>query len=157
MLADDIYRPKLQQTIAALEEWAKQIAPVARVERSDSEANWRMRVVPTAANACPCELILWRDQRFDIAIGEESYEDLAVPDLAIFLPLLQAVAAGNVITRRWISSATGLEHKVETIVRLPDGTSWRAERTNPLAPQIDEIALECQDRHYVPYFRRSTG
>jgi hypothetical protein len=154
MLADDVFGPKLFETIAALDAWAKEITPVAQVERSETESNWRIRVAPTVPNACPCELVLRRDQRFDLAIGGETYEDLPIRDLAQYLPLLQAVAAGNVVTRRWISSATELEYKVETIVRLPDGTSWRAERANPLAPETDESNLECRDRHYLPYIRR---
>jgi hypothetical protein len=153
MLADDIFRPKLQETIAALEEWAKQIGPFARVERSAT--NWRIKVVPPVPNACPCELILRRDQQFDLVISEETYEDLPIRDLALFLPLLQAVVAGNVTTRRWISSATGLEYQVETVAPLPDGTSWRGERRNALAPDPSEINLECEARHYVPYFRSS--
>jgi hypothetical protein len=152
MLADDIFRPKLEETIAALEEWAKQMGQFAQVERS--ETNWRIKVLPPIPNACPCELILRRDQRFELAIGEETYEDHPVRNLDLFLPMLQAVVAGNVSTRRWISSATGLEYQVETVVSLPDGTSWRADRRNPLAPHPPEINLECEARQYLPYFRR---
>ena len=151
LLADDVFRPKLQETIAALEKWAKQIGQFAQVERS--ETNWRIKLEPPVPNACPCELILRRDQRFDLVIGEETYEDHPVRNLGLFLPMLQAVVAGNVSTRRWISSATGLEYQVETVVPLPDGTSWRAERRNALAPDPPEINLECETRQYVPYFR----
>jgi hypothetical protein len=153
MLADDIFRPRLQESIAALEEWAKQIGPYAQVERSEDGTNWRIRLVPPVCNACPCELILRRDQRFDISLGEETYEDVPIGSLDLFLPLLQAVVAGNVVTRRWVSSTTGLEYNVETIVMLPDGASWSADRRSPLAPQPLEINLECDARHYVPYFR----
>jgi hypothetical protein len=153
MLADDIFRPKLQETITAVEEWAKRIGPYAQVERSADGTNWRIRLVPPVGNACPCELILRRNQRFDLAIGEENYQDLPIGSLAVFLPLLQAVVAGNVITRHWVSSTTGLEYNVETIINLPDGTSWRGERRNPSAPEPVELNVECNARHYVPYFR----
>jgi hypothetical protein len=151
LLADDVFRTKLGETTAALEGWAKKMGPFAQVERS--ETNWRIKLVPPVPNACPCELILRRDQRFDLAIGEETYEDFPVRDLDLFLPLLEAVVAGNVSTKRWVSSATGLEYQVETVVPLPDGTSWRADRRNPLAPDPPEINLECEGRQYVPYFR----
>jgi hypothetical protein len=155
MLADDTFRPKLQETIAALEEWAKQVGPYAQVHRSEDGTNWRIKLVPPVRTACPCELILRRDQQFDVAIGPETYEDLPIGSLGLFLPLLQAVVAGNVVTRRWVSSTTGLEYSVETVVNLPDGTTWRGERRNPLAPEPFELNLECHARYYVPYFRRA--
>jgi hypothetical protein len=113
-----------------------------------------MRLIPPIRNACPCELVLRRDQKFDIRIGEEAYEGLPIASPSLFLPLLQAVVAGNVVTRHWVSSTTGLAYSVETLVNLPDGTSWRGERRNPSAPEPSELNLECENHHYLPYFRR---
>jgi hypothetical protein len=154
MLANDNFRQNLQEAISALEEWAKQLGPSAHVERSKDDTNWRMRLVPPVRNACPCQLILRPDQRFDITIGGETYESLPIASPSLFLPLLQAVVAGNVVMRHWVSSTTGLEYSVETLVSLPDGTSWRGERRNPLAPEPFELNLECESHHYLPYFRR---
>jgi hypothetical protein len=149
----DTFRHTLQETISALEEWAQQMGPAAQVERSTDETNWRLRLLPPVRNACACELILRRDQRFDITIGEESYQGLPIASPSLFLPLLQAVAAGDVVTRHWVSSTTGLEYSVETVVSLPDGSTWRGERRNPLAPEPFEPNLECEAHYYVPYFR----
>lgn len=156
MLSDDTYRAKLQQTMASLKAWTGFVADVARVEEATVGSAWRIAIFPKAANACPVEIVLRQDQRFDISIGEETYEDQVIQSLDMFLPLLEAVADGRVVTRRTASAATGLLHSVATIVDLSDGSQYARVRANPATAGLSTDGTEAIDTHYLPYRRGET-
>ena len=157
MDSDDTIRSRLQSTIASLRYWVPSIADAARVDETERPGFWQISVAPKIAGACPFELILRTDRssgRFDCVIGGEVYEDrdLASPDE--FLPLVEAIADGRVIQRRWLSTATGVLRKVETIVALANGKTWRQVRAVPTAAaDADTDAVEHRDRHFLPYRR----
>jgi hypothetical protein len=155
MLSDDVFRNKLQQTIASLEYWTGDIASAARIERAETDTAWRLCLMPEAPNACPLELILRADQHFDITVGDETYEDQRIESLDLFLPLLKAVSGGQVVTRTWRSAATDQKQETETIVTLADGRVWQGRANGAVQPNGDRD-LRC-DRHYVPYVRRTPG
>jgi len=140
MLPDDLFRSRLQTTITALKYWAPSIADAARVEESETGNYWKIAVAPKLTNACPFELILHFDQRYDLAIGEETYEGLPIESFDIFLPFVEAVADGRVVQRHWVSRLTGLERSVETLVSLAGGGIWRETRgtSAPLPPLDDD-------------------
>ncbi len=62
-------------------------------------------MTPAVSAACPFELMLRADQHFDIVVAGEMFEDQSVASLELFLPLVDAIAAGRVIQRHTESSA----------------------------------------------------
>lgn len=154
MLPDDLFRSRLQTTITALKYWAPSIADSARVEESETGNYWKLSVTPRLANACPLELILHFDQRYDLAIGGETYESLPIESFDIFMPFVEAVASGRVVQRRWVSRLTGLERSVEMLVTLAGGGIWRETRgTSTPLPPLDDDGTELKEKRFLPYRR----
>ena len=121
MLPDDVFRSRLHSTITALRYWAPSVADAAHIEETETGYYWKIIVTPTLTQACPFELILHFDQRYDLAIAQESYERLPIESFEIFLPFVEAVSEGSVVQRHWVSRLTGLERSVETLVTLANG------------------------------------
>lgn len=156
MLSDDVYKARRRTTIAAIETWVAGLTSVAAVDVAADAAAWRVSVTPRVPEACAFELVLRDDQRYDLSIGAEIHEDLPVESLDLFLPLLQAVAAGNVMTRRFFTAATNMLVKVETIVSGQGGDAawpWRMTRSLPSLTAAAGDELIRHDRMYVPYAR----
>lgn len=151
MLATDAYLAKLEQTIASLKAWTGFIADVAAIEASDGANSWRLAIRPKAPQACPLELLLRRDQHYDIALGSEVYEDQPADDLDLFLGLVKAIAEGRVVTRTERSMATGATIAIETMVATGEGRRWVRRRQLPVAAVADPEQVICHDRHYTPY------
>jgi len=154
MHADDIYRTKLQATVAALKYWLPEINDTARVSEISDVDYWKIAVEPKVPGACPFELMLRTDQRHDLIIAGEVFEDQPTTTLDLFVPLVDSIAEGRVVQRRTVSAATGAPVALRTIITLPDGHVWEAERTLPdgLAPgALDDLIIE--DRHFLPYRR----
>lgn len=154
MLPNDVFRARLDQTIASINYWVPSIADVTTVERTDGEAYWRLKIVPNVANACGFELILRDDQKFDLMIAGEVYEDRKIEVVEAFLPLVDAIASGNVEQHRWISAATSTERAVETLVHFSDGRIWRdghPQKFLSLAHRTDGAQLHV--RRFLPYRR----
>ena len=154
MVADDVYRSRLQATIAALRYWVPTIADAARIEQTEGHDFWKMSVTPAVTAACPFELMLRADQHFDIVIAGEMYEDQSVASLELFLPLVDAIAAGRVIQRRTEAWRRAPALAVETRVSLADGSTVVAGRG--VCPEANSIAADdaaIRDRHFLPYRR----
>jgi hypothetical protein len=154
MTITDSYRRKLHETIAALRYWAPQLRPGAAVEDEESPSHWRLSATPHVANACAFELVLHSQPRYDLMVGEESYEDCEVGSLELFLPLLIAISQGFIVQSTSVSRNTGVWRSIETFITLADGAIWRGERLNDaLAHRIDKGACYRKDRHFAPYLR----
>ena len=154
MLPDDVFRSRLQTTITALRYWAPSIADAARIEEAESGNFWKFAVAPRLVNACPFELILHFDQRYDLAIGEETYESLPIESFDLFLPFVEAIAEGEVVQRHWVSRLTGLERSVETLVTLANGGIWREARGAAQGmPSLEDDGTELRERRFLPYRR----
>jgi hypothetical protein len=154
MLPDDVFRSRLQSTIMALCYWAPSIADAAHIEEAETGNYWKIKVVPTLQQACPFELILHFDQRYDLAVADESYEGLPIESFDIFVPFVEAIANGSIVQRRWVSRLTGLERSVETLVTLPGGGIWREARGEPhLMPTLEDDGTELRERRFLPYRR----
>ncbi len=154
MLPDDVFRSRLQATITALRYWAPSIADAAHLEEVETSDYWKIIVTPTMASACPFELILNADQRYDLAVSDETYEARPIDSLDWFVPFAEAVAEGNVVQRHWISRLTGLERSVETLVTLPNGGIWREGRGEGYRmPTLDDDGTELRERRFLPYRR----
>jgi len=154
MLPDDVFRSRLQSTITALRYWAPSIADTAHVEEAETGNYWKIIVAPLLAQACPFELILHFDQRYDIAIAEETYESLPIESFEIFVPFVEAIADGSVVQRHWNSRLTGLERSVETLITLAGGGIWRESHGEAhLMPPLDDDGTELRERRFLPYRR----
>jgi hypothetical protein len=154
MLPDDVFRSQLQTTITVLKYWAPSVADTARVDETETGNYWKMAVAPRLAHACPFEIILHFDQRYDLAIGAETYESLPIESFDVFLPFVEAIAKGDVVQRQWISRLTGLERSVETIVTLASGGIWREARGEVHGmPSLDDDGTELRERRFLPYRR----
>jgi len=136
-----------------LRQWAAGFADVAAVDIGETAGHWRLNLVPHEAAACPVEIVLYSNQRYDCAIGGEIYEDQPATDLAHMLPLLEAITQGRLVTRVWRSRATAAALAVATIVETNAG-AWQREHADTLFARIgvrDTATLH--DRHYAPYRR----
>ena len=111
-------------------------------------------MAPAVASACPFELILHADQRYDLTISDETYESRPIETFDWFVPFAEAVSQGRVVQRRWISRLTGLERSVETVVTLAGGGIWREGRGGAArTPTLDDDGTELRERRFLPYRR----
>jgi hypothetical protein len=151
MQPTDTFARVYDAAIVDLEAWAAAHRSVARIHCERSPSYWHVEVRPLAANACAAELILHRSQRCDLIVGAETYENQEIGDPRRWRHVLDAIVAGDVIVRRWVTTATAAVAKIETVVSLADGTEWRGERTLVALP---DAATERRDQHVLPYQRR---
>lgn len=155
MLQDDAFRAGLRAAIGRIKESLARLTSVARIDETETASYWRIAVEPHAENACPFELIVHLErQSFDIVIGPESYEGCSIDDSALLPAMVDSIANGDVITRRWRSANTGAPYSVETIVPLADGSDWQRSRLQgPVARAIPSASRICEDHRYAPYAR----
>jgi len=154
MLPDDVFRSRLQATITALQYWAPSIADTARLEEAETSDYWKIAVAPSVASACPFELILHSDQRYDLAVADETYEGRPIDSFDLFVPFVEAIAEGSVVQRHWVSRLTGLERSVETLVTMANGGIWQDSRgTVQRMPTLEDDGTELRERRFLPYRR----
>ena len=152
MVSDDTFRKRMNGFIAAIDAWATEMAPWATVEFGPTGASWRVRAEPKTATACPLEAVIRPDQKFDLMVGGEQFEDL--PLLPTDVPkLLRAISEGHIMIRRWASAVTDLAYSVEAIVDLGDGDQWRPQRA--LADDEPNVGEELMAKliSFAPYRR----
>jgi len=155
MQPDDRYSAKLEPTIAGLRAWSGFIRDVATVSDEDRGDHWAMAAVPRVAFACPVVLVLWRGRQvFSLSLAAEHFEDQPVTSLDLFVPLLKAVAEGQVIERHMMDQATGRLHAVTLRVGTRDAPLFTG--TRQLVPGSGGAAADgrlISDRHFLPYRR----
>jgi hypothetical protein len=154
MLPDDVFRERLEQTLIALEAWADEIRDYADIEISASERYWGMDVQPHFPNACPFELLVHRDQTFDLALDREHYEKRPIERFDLFLKLAKAIAAGRVERIETRNALTGVLIAIATRVEIAEGWDWLGRRT-VLKQSLHalEQSEECQAFRFLPYRR----
>lgn len=152
MLSDDVFRSRLQATVESLRYFVPSIADVAHSEENSAVDFWKVSLAPHTSGACPVELILHGTQRYDVMIAGEAYEDREISTLELFVPLLEAITAGRVVERTWISLSTGATIARETIVTLAKGKLWQ-DGSGLSAISGEEENLRREDRHFLPYRR----
>jgi hypothetical protein len=153
MLPDDTFHTRLAETMASLRAWTGFVADVAAIEDAEIGGSWHFGLSPHMQKACPVELLIRLDQRFDLTVAGEGYEDRPIQSFDLFLPLVQAIADGQVVTRHSVSRLTGLVHATSTVVRLDGGGVFEAGHPSPDAPALPGAPLEWRDVHYLPYRR----
>lgn len=153
MQPQDVYNRQYAATIAVLDRWLDTIRDVAAVDREQAAEYWRVQISPYQLNACPVELMISRNQTFDIDIGSESLAQQPARDLTLLQLLLEAVAAGNVVLRTWSAQATGAELTREVRARLDDGREWTMRRLLHAGSASTELSAVARDRVFVAYRR----
>jgi hypothetical protein len=156
MLPQDVFRARLDQAIASISYWVPSIADVADVEQMDGDGYWRIRITPCVPNACAFELVLRGDQKFDLMIDGEVYEDRDIEVVEVFLPLVDAIASGNAEQHRWSSTATSTLRAIETRIMLPDGHIWRDGHPDEFFQRLTLAppeGVELEVRRFLPYRR----
>ncbi len=154
MISDDVFRSRLETTIASLRYWVPQIADAARIEESQGPGFWKIKVTPHTAGACPFELMLRTSQHYDVVVGHETYEDRPVESLELFVPLAEAISNGRIIQRRLLSMATGEVAETQTLVDLGQGSEWRASHRSKAFKDLASLGgCHHRDQHFLPYHR----
>jgi hypothetical protein len=153
MVADDLFRSRLQATIADLRQWGATVSHATHMEQTEGHDFWKLAVTPLVHAACPFELVLRMDQKYDISIAGETYEDLPIGRLELFLPLITAIASGKAVQRHTLSASTEALLAVETLVPLPHGETWSKRREIAGAPNAPTDETLINDRYFLPYTR----
>ena len=153
MQSQDIYNRDFDAATAVLDRWLRSLAPVAAIDRENTQGYWRARLNPHEPNTCPAELMLSRSQTFDVEVGPEGLANQPVSGFALFLPLLQAVAGGQVVHRTWSALATGSAVASEILVHLAAGQQWTARRIINAGSASTELTATAREHVYVPYRR----
>jgi hypothetical protein len=146
-LAPESFHPSLvHATIEEIRYWVPTIKDVARVFEGNDDDSWLLSIEPAVVTACPVAIALRDNGRFDISIAGETYDDRVLATLDQLVLMLERIADGHVIQRRWLSPATGVRNGVETLVTLGPGLVWRGGAE-------PEVSAERHDRHFLPYRR----
>ena len=153
MQPQDVFNRNFAATTAALDAWLATVSADAHVDREKTTDYWRASVRPNQANTCPVELMLSRNQTFDLDVANESIVGRPIADLGLFLPLMEAIAAGRLVHRSWRSSATDAGLTSEIIVSLAGGENWSMRRLIRAETAATENSAIARDRSFVPYRR----
>lgn len=154
MFSDDVYRKELGDTITVLEDWALAHGDCSAITTAMTPAYWKLSAIPNTPGACPFELLLRSDQKFDLQIADEVYEDKPVDVFAFFPMLVRAIGAGNVDRISIRSALTDTLEAIETRITLEDGWAWIGERR--VAPRLArklDCATEQSCHQFLPYRR----
>jgi hypothetical protein len=150
MLPQDQFDPRFDTAVASLAAWAATMRDAAEVTIERTASFWRLRLDPLSAGACPAEVILYRHQAYDVMIGPEAYEGLALDSPDAINPILEALVGGAVTTRTARSAATGESVEVHTMVGPPSNPLFSRTRTLAAAGAGHAISSV---KHYLPYRR----
>ena len=153
MFSDDVYRNRLSTVIETLEAWAREHRDVTNAETSANASHWKLLVAPHVAGACPFALMLRADQKFDVQIADEIYEDKPVDTFEFFPMLVRAIAGGNVERVAISSALTGALEAIETRVTLEDGWAWIGERRLGRTARRTDGAQQLRAHRFLPYRR----
>ena len=153
MYPDDVYRTRLSGAIAELQDWGTRFKDAGRIETRDGSGFWRMVARPATPGTCPMTLVLRADQKFDIALAEERFEDQQVEDFGLFSALAEAVALGHVEQLISQCAVTGMGRDIETRVLLADGRVWSRRRALSKASPTQAADVTVRTTRFLPYRR----
>ena len=152
MLAEDIFRNRFTDLVTRLEAWALAYRDTGNMDTKQGMGFWRVIARPATPGACPVTLVLRDDQKFDLSIAGDLFEDRAIEDFALFPGLLEAIAQGRVERTHYACALTGTPLGHETRVLLEDGRSWGERRLRNGARLEGGGVLEERER-FLPYRR----
>jgi hypothetical protein len=149
MPRDDLRTFHFEATVEQARYWVPQIADVARVAESTGPDFWKITIGPYMPNTCAVEMTVRGDDQFDLVLAGEIYTARTLTSHGFVISLLESIADGRVLQRRWKSSATGALKAIETLITLSDGTVW----TGSNGVEAETAAWEHHDHHFLPYRR----
>ncbi len=149
----DVFNREYDATTAALDVWAATLADVASIEREKTPTYWRLSMRPSEPNACAVELMLSRNQTYDLELANVALTNEPVLDFSLFRQLLDAIVGGSVISRSWSAQATGTELMREAVVPLADGHDWLIRRILHAGTAPTELSALASDHVFLPYRR----
>jgi hypothetical protein len=149
---EEAFRSLLATAIESLRYWRPTVFDAARVEEAELTHGWRLSSAPLMVGACPFSVTLRSDRLVDLTVAGETYGGLSFDDYDDVLRLMEAIAGGNVVQRRYHSVTTGALLDVETVVTLADGKTWKSRRAGS-SPAARGIEPETRERHFLPYRR----
>ncbi|MEQ1715698.1 MAG: hypothetical protein ABL907_06905 [Hyphomicrobium sp.] len=154
MLSDDVFRKELGAAVMALNAWGDAFKDVAAIDVRDAAGYWRMSARPQTAAAAPLTLVLRADQKFDLAIAGEKFEDREIEDFELFVAIARAVSTGNVERLTTRCAVTGRLKASEMVLIFDDGSVWRSERSLG-ARTVPGVAggEEVRTQRFLPYRR----
>lgn len=154
MLSDDVFRNALRTAAETLKAWAGEFKDCADIEIREATGFWRISARPKAHAAAPFTLVLRSDQKFDLGIAGERYEDREIEDFELFPAIARAVSAGNVEMRMIRSALTNAAITREMRLYFDDGSVWQSERRLAGAPPSGPEAMEeVRTKRFLPYRR----
>lgn len=152
--ADDVFRAGLRSATESLTAWGKAVAPEAAIEIREAGGFWRLTARPKTKGACPLTLVLRNDQKFDLGLAGERFEDRDIEDFALFGAIARAVEQGRVEQVRSACAFTGAPRSIETRLIFEDGSVWSSARWLASAPRQAAGEDEVQDTvRFLPYRR----
>lgn len=152
MLAEDLFRTRLAGLVAKLEDWAARHADTGDMDTKQGTGFWRVVARPHTPGTCPVTLVLRADQKFDLSLAGDLYEDRPIEDFDLFPPLLEAVAQGHVQRTHYTCAVTGAKQGHATRVLLGNGRGWGELRLRPGA-RIDDGTVVEECVRFLPYRR----
>lgn len=149
----DVFNRGYDTTIAGLDEWVATLADVAIIECERTPTYWRLSMRPSDSNACAIELMLSRNQTYDLELATVALTNEPLLDFSLFRQLLDAIVGGRVISRSWSAQATGTELMREAVVPLADGHDLLIRRILHAGTAPTELSALASDHVFLPYRR----
>jgi hypothetical protein len=154
VIATDVFRQRFEAARARIADWIAANRDVATIEEELTPTFWRLAVTPHAAQTCAFEMILHTErQRLDLAVADETYEDMPAPPCEELPLIIAAIAAGAVLIRRHVTTGTGVPVRSETMIGAPD-VVWHGQRaasTRPAPAGSGNPPTQARERRFVRY------
>ncbi len=154
MYPDDVFRNELAAVTRTLSDWAYRLKDVAHFDIKEGTGYWRISARPTTPGTCPMTLVLRNDQKFDLALARERFEERQIDDSALFGAIADAVSAGRIELVRTLSAMTGGLKAIETRINFKDGAAWSQTRK---AGPLKDLPPDGEDvqsvEPFLPYAR----
>lgn len=152
MYADDIFRRELSALTAKLAAWADGLRDAGTFDIREGSGYWSLRARPATPGACPLSLVLRNDQKYDLALDDQRFEDRPIEHFSFFSALAQAVGEGRIERKILSTAATGEPLFLEIIVLMADGQRWSERRARANIPSLTGELVE-DTLPYLPYRR----
>lgn len=151
MRADDVFRREFAETIGTLKAWARPFVEDGMAEIQEGPTYFSIIARPATPGTCAATLVLRADQKYDLSLGNERFEDRPIEDFKLFPAMLSAVAQGHVERKHLRCAVTGADRGLETRVELGDGRVWREQRGGSAGRDHDSLIEETT--RFLPYRR----
>ena len=154
MQPDDVFNRGFEAVTVTLEAQLAALKDAAKIDVERAPSFWRGRASPFVDTACGIEIVLHRNQRYDLAVGRDVSEGQVITSLDFFPALLAAAAQGDIVERTLVSATTRTPVVRTYLARLPGGPVPLTRHVLLALPHASETDAIAVDRHFAPYERR---